>query len=156
MGAKAEQIIQRLREISTGSNTLTNASTYRATVLSIDKAKSLCVVRVLQNEALVLEDVSLRAVDDEQVNGFILYPVVGSAVLVSKIEGQNNYYLEMVSEVEKVRIESKSGESIKAILEDLLDAITQLTVTTGVGPSGTPINALDFTNIKTRINQLFE
>lgn len=156
MGAKAEQIIQRLREIGAGGSSLVNASTYRATVLSIDKSKSLCVVRVLQNEALVLEDVSLRAIDDAQANGFILYPVIGSAVLVSKIEGQDNYYLEMVSEVEKVRIESKSGESIKVILDDLLDAIAQLTVTTGMGPSGTPINALDFTNIKTRINQLFE
>lgn len=156
MGAKAEQIIQRIREISTGGNSLANASTYRATILSIDKAKSLCVVRVLQNEDLVLEDVSLRAVDDGQANGFILYPAIGSAVLVSKIEGQDNYYLEMVSEIETVRIENKTGESIKKLLDDLIDAITQITVPTGVGPSGTPINALNFTEIKTRINQLFE
>ncbi len=50
----------------------------------------------------------------------------------------------------------RSGEGLKKILEDLITAITQLTVPTGVGPSGMPINAAAFTAIKNRIGNLME
>lgn len=40
------------------------------------------------------------------------------------------------------------GETLKGLLEGLIDAITALTVPTAVGPSGTPINAADFMQIK--------
>lgn len=50
----------------------------------------------------------------------------------------------------------RSTESLKKILEDLFDAILQLTVTTPMGPSGTPINAVTFTQIKQRIPNLLE
>lgn len=50
----------------------------------------------------------------------------------------------------------KSSETLKKILTDLLDAILQLTVTTPMGPSGVPINAATFTQIKQRLPQLFE
>jgi hypothetical protein len=47
-----------------------------------------------------------------------------------------------------------SNESLKKILEDLITAIGTLTVTTGVGPSGIPINKPQFDAIKTRLNNL--
>ena len=43
---------------------------------------------------------------------------------------------------------SKGGSNLKNTLNQLLSAILQLTVTTGVGPSGTPINAASFTQIQ--------
>lgn len=45
-------------------------------------------------------------------------------------------------------------ESLKKLLEDLLDELLMLTVTTSAGPSGTPINSPQLTNIKNRIPKL--
>jgi hypothetical protein len=47
-----------------------------------------------------------------------------------------------------------SNESLKTILKDLITAIGALTVTTGVGPSGIPINKAQFDAIKTRLDNL--
>ena len=43
------------------------------------------------------------------------------------------------------------GTTLKGLLEELFDAITALTVPTGVGPSGVPINAPQFVAIKARL-----
>ncbi len=51
---------------------------------------------------------------------------------------------------------TRSDEGLKKLLEDLITAISQLTVPTGVGPSGTPINTAVFTQIKTRIGNFLE
>ena len=50
----------------------------------------------------------------------------------------------------------RGGENLKAILTDLIDAILAETHPTGVGPSGTPINAAQYTAIKNRLPNLFE
>lgn len=50
----------------------------------------------------------------------------------------------------------RSGEGLKKILTDLITAITQLTVPTGVGPSGVPINTAVFNTIKTRLGNFLE
>lgn len=46
--------------------------------------------------------------------------------------------------------------SLKKTLTQILDAILQLTVTTGVGPSGTPINVQTFTDIKNSLDNYLE
>ena len=46
--------------------------------------------------------------------------------------------------------------SLKKTLTQILDAILQLTVTTGVGPSGTPTNAQTFTDIKNSLDNYLE
>lgn len=51
---------------------------------------------------------------------------------------------------------TRSGEGLKKVLTDLITAITQLTVPTGVGPSGIPINAAAFNAIKTRLGNFLE
>lgn len=40
------------------------------------------------------------------------------------------------------------GETLKTKLDAILDGIVAITVPTGVGPSGTPVNAATFTTIK--------
>lgn len=50
----------------------------------------------------------------------------------------------------------RSGSGLKKTLSDLIDAITKLTVTTAVGPSGVPINAADFIKIKQDLNNYLE
>lgn len=62
--------------------------------------------------------------------------------------------LTMVSDKATVKITTKGltltkgGSGLKKTLEDLLTAIKALTVTTGVGPSGPPINIADFVKIE--------
>lgn len=51
---------------------------------------------------------------------------------------------------------TRNNEGLKKVLEDLITAINQLTVPTGVGPSGTPINAAAFTQIKNRVGNFLE
>jgi hypothetical protein len=124
-------------------------------VLSVDKAKVLCRVKSIENEDLVFENVRLRAVDDEQDKGFILFPKVGSTVLVGQIKNTTAYYVAMYSALDKVKW-ATDNEDLKDLLSDLLTAIKTLTVTTAVGPSGTPINIADFTLIENRLNNFFE
>lgn len=50
----------------------------------------------------------------------------------------------------------RDGVGLKKTLDALLDAITKLTVTTGVGPSGVPINAADFVTIKQELTKYLE
>lgn len=51
---------------------------------------------------------------------------------------------------------AKGSSGLKKTLDDLLTAILSLTVTTGVGPSGTPINAADFTKIQSDLSNYLE
>ena len=51
---------------------------------------------------------------------------------------------------------NKGGAGLKKTLESMLDAICQLTVPTGVGPSGVPINMASFQQIKAEVSQYME
>ena len=46
------------------------------------------------------------------------------------------------------------GNLLKAKLEALIDAINEITVPTGTGPSGKPLNAATFTTIKGELSQI--
>lgn len=50
----------------------------------------------------------------------------------------------------------RDSETLRAILEDLIDAILKETHATGTGPSGPPLNAPQFQAIKQRLPDLFE
>ena len=62
----------------------------------------------------------------------------------------------MVKATEKGLTFVKGGAGLKKTLEELIDAITKLTVTTGVGPSGVPVNVADFIKIKQGLNDFLE
>ena len=49
-----------------------------------------------------------------------------------------------------------SASSLKGIIDKILDAISKLTVTTANGPSGTPINAAEFSAIKVELATLLQ
>ncbi len=51
---------------------------------------------------------------------------------------------------------SNNNETLVACLSDLMDKIEAITVPTGTGPSGVPLNAADFAAIKVRINNLLQ
>lgn len=132
-----------------------DSSAMMGEVVSVDTNKVLCEVKLLENPDLVFSEVRLRAIDDEQDKGLILFPKVGSAVLMAQIKNTDAYYIAMMSEIEKVSFQS-NDEDLKEILVSLLTAIKALTVPTGVGPSGTAINLLDFQEIETRLNKFFK
>ncbi|KAA6327236.1 hypothetical protein EZS27_023761 [termite gut metagenome] len=50
----------------------------------------------------------------------------------------------------------KGGSGLKNTLNDLLTAIQKLTVPTGVGPSGPPINLADFTKVQQDLSNYME
>jgi hypothetical protein len=125
------------------------------TVLRVDRARALCDVQPADAGAPELLDVQLRAVDDGSARGFVLWPVVGSPVLVALIDNDpNNCFVAAVSQVETFTL-STATDSAGQWLGDLCAALGQLTVTTSGGPSGPPINLLAFQQLAQRAATLF-
>lgn len=92
-----------------------------------------CLIGLVENQ-----DEAAFLIDAEQVEEMIV--TVGGSELRVTEEGFSL---------------KKGGESLKEILEELLKQILQMTVTTAVGPSGTPVNAAAFQAIQQRVPQLF-
>jgi hypothetical protein len=84
----------------------------------------------------------------------VIIPKVGSHVVCTFIN-KSQAYVSLCDEADKVEVKS-STESLNDVLKDLITAIEQMTVTTGVGPSGVPINLTQFTAIKNRLTKLFK
>ena len=123
------------------------------TVLTVDRAKGVCDVQPAEAGAPVLLDVSLRAV--EGAGGLTLWPKEKSFVLVGLVDNDPNHcYVAMVSEVEQFTL-STADDSMGLFVADLFTALGQLTVTTGTGPSGPPINLPAFQALAQRATQLF-
>lgn len=80
-----------------------------------------------------------------------LYIQINSKVNISILEGPS---LKMTQK--GFTFNFGDNFSLKKTLTQILDAILQLTVTTGVGPSGTPINAQTFTDIKNSLDNYLE
>jgi hypothetical protein len=66
-----------------------------------------------------------------------------------KIESGNT-----VIEVESLIRIATASESLHGILNELITAITLITVPTPAGPSGVPVNAATFNTIVTRLSNL--
>ena len=60
-----------------------------------------------------------------------------------------------ISMDDKIGIKNASDD-LKSIVDDLITAITQITVTTPAGPSGIPINIASFELIKQRLETLMK
>ncbi|QKG57010.1 hypothetical protein GKZ68_10450 [Hymenobacter sp. BRD128] len=125
------------------------------TVVRVDQTRAVCDVQPADDHAPELLDVQLRAVDDGSSKGFVLWPVVGSLVLVGLVENDPNHCVVLqTSRVEAFTLASQT-DSLAALLADLLAAIEHLTVTTAVGPSGPPINLPAFQQLAQRAATLF-
>lgn len=103
------------------------------TVLAVNKAEATCDVQPLDTAAPEIFDVRLRAVDDEQLTGLIIWPQVGSVVLVGLIDNDpNTAFLSLASEVESYTL-STEQESLLTWLQDLVQALQQLVLLTNAG-----------------------
>lgn len=104
--------------------------------------------------------------------GFICIPAVGSRVLVALIENDaQSSFIVATSDLEALQVKignsfanitadgfivERGGESLKKLLNDLLKAIQQLTVTTPAGPSGVPVNLSAFVDLQTRLSNILK
>jgi len=70
------------------------------------------------------------------------------------VKAEDGSGAEMTMTDGKFRIKNGSKD-FKTVLDNILQHILALTVPTGTGPSGTPINAADITNDKNDIDSLF-
>jgi len=120
------------------------------------------------------------AVDGKK--GILITPVKGSSVIVSKLSGHdsNCFVIIMFSEIESIKItlddqvlfldenglsadlgtgkmEIKNNqENLKKLLQDLINEIMKITVTTPIGNSGTPINMVQLQMIGQRVALLLK
>jgi hypothetical protein len=158
---KKEQIRKRLKEMASLHGPL---QSILATVKSVDEADGTCIL--VDDDGLEMFDVRLKPVLTES-ESVMMIPAVDSFVLIGRIEDDEEWLLLACEKLDKYRLTvdesiiemtsdgikvSKAGESLKSILNDLLEAIKTLTVPTGTGPSGTPINEAQFTSIENRVN----
>lgn len=73
---------------------------FPAVVKEVDEDMRTCTVRI--NDNVDVEDVRLYAVVDDSLKGFCLIPAIDSTVLVGAMDGRQDFYVVMFSEVDKV------------------------------------------------------
>lgn len=136
-------------------------------VKAVDKTSNTCDVEF---NGMELGEVRLQAIIKANTKGLLIYPVIDSMVIVQRLGKTGDFFITMFSDVEEVLTEvgdctlnikdgfllQKGTETLKKIMDDLLDEICKIIVPTNVGPSGMPINKPMFDAIKLRIAQLFK
>ena len=167
-----EKVLQGLRQLSKGPDHV-----FPAIVKDNHESDDYIDVQDLLGTSFL--QVRKRAAIDGK-KGIVITPVKESSVLVGRIGGSDQLYMAMCSEIYSVKVTlndqtiilDKDGlsmdmgkekfefkntqESLKKLIDDLNNAIMALTVTTGTGPSGTPINIASFQQIQQRIPNLFK
>lgn len=137
----------------------------------IEVSNQQCTVD-FQDGRPLLKGVRLKAVLDNNDNTFLLIPKIGSYVVVSPIMNNNAVQaIVLYSEVEGLELKihstyfeinqdgfimSRQSENLASVLSSLIDAICNITVPTGTGPSGMPINSATFTTIKNRLLKILK
>ena len=84
-----------------------------------------------------------------------LGPISISSSTIGSVTMENLLGTVQVGSIGKIAIKNKIG-SLGAILDELMSALLQLNVPTGVGPSGPPINAPALTAIQLKLKALLD
>lgn len=136
-------------------------------VLEIDQDEKTVNVKPIDDTA---EIYNVRLQAESETGGLVLFPKVGSMVLVVFIN-KNNAAVVNTSEIEKLElvIESvelkidstgfllkKENETLKKLMADLITAIKALKFTTNNGPTINLINIADFIALEDRFNQFLK
>jgi len=174
--------MDNLRQKFAGRLSAAGMSSFYGTVEAIDEEMRTCTVRI---GGVVRSGVLLYLLHDPErkeppKKGWWFVPKKESTVLVTKVDGAGTRLrVEMFSEIEKVMLTmgdesvgetalefsitkdggyklNRGGSGLRKTLTDLCSAIEKLTVTTAMGPSGTPTNAAAFTKIKQELNDYLE
>lgn len=158
------EIAQSLRDL-----TKTSDEVYAKVceVLEVDQDEKTVNVKPVDDTA---EIYNVRLQAESETGGLVLFPKVGSMVLVVFIN-KNNAAVVNTSEVVKLSmvIEScsfevdnsgfllkKENETLKKLMADLIKAIKALKFTTNNGPTISLINIEDFTALENRFNQFLK
>lgn len=158
-------------------------NTYYGEVESVDEKARTCTVLI---EDIPYENVLLYAIEKPDLKGFVFIPAAGSKVLVERMGDDRYLIrmfsevekvvfttgelsltadgAEYLLQVEKTTVKAtgkgltftNGSAGLKKTLSDLVDAILALTVPTGVGPSGTPINMAAFQSVKKELDNYLE
>lgn len=121
-------------------------------ITAVDKDARTVDVKPVIDE-VPIEGVRYTVTEDD-AKGVIFNPKKGSYCIVSWLD-EDTAFVSLLTELETFNI-SNDQTDLKTIFLDLLAALKALTVTTGVGPSGIPINVQQFIQVEQKINQLFE
>lgn len=139
------------------------AATMIATVDSVDEANGLCT---LDDDDLLIYEVRLRALITGNEN-IIIVPKVGSYVLALRLENTEEWMVLACDQIDKYKIVAgnssfemdgelfllkNENDTLKDLLNDLLQAIQEMVFTTNVGPTINLLNAATFAAIQTRVN----
>jgi len=166
--SRAAQIKALLKEI-----VAVPSMTFPAVVLAVDEGKATVDVLPVGSDA-ELFDVRLKAAVDDQADGLVIFPEVGSSVLVSLIGNDDNEaYVSSFSKVTGLKLKisgvkfevtatglllAKENESLRKLITDLMDTIKNLVFKTNQGPTigliPSSVNALE--QLKTRTENLLK
>lgn len=116
------------------------------------------------------EDVRLNAIIDSLESKLTIYPVVGSQVVIARLEDEDDMFVTGFSEIDKVTIKIKDqlfemkdgkfsiqsgGLSLKSILNDAFSTLQSATVMTSDGPASfSPANIQAFAACNSKLNEL--
>jgi hypothetical protein len=128
----------------------------------------ICKVLSVQGDIVEVEPLDGTAsfsarLQADEVAGLKLTPADNSIVIVAFSNKNNVPYVALFSRIkkaemivqEKIKIANQTA-SLGSLLQNLISAIEDLTVPTPAGPSGVPVNILQFTAIKTQLQNLLE
>jgi|BioPla2DNA2_1021312.scaffolds.fasta_scaffold10529_8 ribosome-associated translation inhibitor RaiA len=145
-------------------------------VVSIDDEKTCTVKTVLSGVEYPNVKLSANIMQDK---GVYVTPAVGSYVLVTLVDKLNGF-ISMYSDVDTInakidtsvnfRVNDKyiikiedgiltienDSYSLRKAFDDFIAAIEKMTVTTGVGPSGTPVNIAEFKAIAQKLDNFLK
>ena len=130
-----------------------------AKVISVDKENNTCDVKPVNGAAEIL-DVLLRA-DDGAKDGQIIYPKIGSLVMVAPVDNDRAvYFVALFSEVDEVcciidntrLIVGQNGVTVARDKDGLKEALTDLT--NEILKIYAPMNKPEIVKIQTRIKKI--
>ncbi|MEG3973467.1 hypothetical protein QT970_02460 [Microcoleus sp. herbarium8] len=137
------------------------------TVLEVNADEKTVNVKPVDDTA---EIYNVRLQAESETGGLVLFPKVGSRVLVVFIN-KNSAAVVNTSEIEKLELViqnvkfevdqegfllKKENETLKKLMADLITAIKALKFTTNNGPTINIINIADFIALESRFNQFLK
>ena len=163
---QAERLRQELRKLLKG-----DFSAKAATVFSVDRSDQSIDVRPADGGADIL-NVRLQAALDQQELGVIIFPKVGSEVVVMAInDNWNSAFVVATTEIDQVMVTiekvqmsltkeglllKRENETLRGLVGDLIGVIGALTWRTNYGPTIglVPTSQQALNNLKTRFESL--
>ena len=128
----------------------------------------VCRVKSVDGNSVLLEPlngtVEFEArIQADDIPGIRIVPEADSIVIAGYCENGNIPYISLYSKVKEIDLVvtdkiliANSTNNLGAILTELCTALETLTVTTPMGPSGTPINVAQISAVKNKLQNLLK